>query len=368
MKTPKKPVRPSPKTPVAPATLLRKGAFFRALPDDGYIRMQPDGSGGLIPIWPNCMVFPEDLSLALAKRVNMVWFPPGHGVALNAAPWIINSSGDADEYEVALTWLSRLHAARRVPILNHPDAVLASRRDRISQTLQDIPGLTVPKCVRFKPLSPEDFVAAFEDGQFRYPVLVRPVGSQTGRSLVKINGPESWGEIHTIPWGGSHVFMTQYVDFAGADGAYTKMRIACVGKDHVLRHVKFSDGWLVHNTSTSGTKVSEEMRILDEVAASEPLAQVIEAIKSRVRLDFWGIDVGYQGPGKPLVFFEANAAMSIVRRGLNEKPRETPTSPDGVRKAAIQETVRALLIQHLDAPHAWISGKPAADSVSQFKI
>lgn len=334
-----------------------KGAYFLAVPDNFQILMAPDGKGGLTPVWPNSIVLPQDMSASLVAKVDLVWFPPGNADALNGAPWIINNSGDADAYETSLTWFCTLPAATRVPVFNHPDAILRTRRDRISRMLQGIPGLAVPKCVRFKPGKPKDFVRVFDAEGFQYPVLVRPVGSQTGKHLLKIDGVDSWSDIYKIPWGGSHMFMTQFVDYAGADSRFTKIRIACVGNEHVLRHVKFSDDWLVHNDSKANERVSDEMRILDELASSEMLANVMKAAKRHVRLDYWGMDIGYQGPNKPFVFFEANASMSILQNGLNQKSRNMPNSPDAIRKAAIKGVVRELLAKHLATPKAWISGR-----------
>lgn len=336
-----------------------KGAYFLAAPDNFQILMAPDGKGGLTPVWPNSIVLPQDMSASLVSKVDLVWFPPGNADALNNAPWIINNSGDADAYETSLMWFCTLPAATRVPVFNHPDAILRTRRDRIARALQGINGLNVPKCVRFKPAKPKDFVRVFEAEGFQYPVLLRPVGSQTGKHLLKIDGPEGWSDIYKIPWGGSHMFMTQFVDYVGEDNRYTKIRIAFVGNGHVLRHVKFSDDWIVHNDSKANERVADEMRILDELATSEALANVIKAVKRHVRLDYWGMDIGYQGPGKPFVFFEANASMSILQNGLNRKPRSTPDTPDAIRKASIKDVVRELLVKHMASPNTWISGRTA---------
>jgi glutathione synthase/RimK-type ligase-like ATP-grasp enzyme len=356
--------RPNTHTDAASGTELpvkpQKGVFFLSVPDNYQVDLVPDGRGGVTPILPNSVVFPRDIAASLVAKVDMIWFPPRNADALNGAPWIINNSADADTYEASLTWFSTLPAAKQVPVFNHPDAISRTRRDRISRTLQNIPGLVVPKCVRFKPERPRDFLQLFHTEGFQYPVLIRPVGSQTGRHLVKIDGPDSWSNLNRIPWGGSHMFMTQFIDFAGADNRYTKIRIACVGPDHLLRHTKFSDNWLVHNESKANERVSDEMRILDELATCPILKKVIKAVMKHVRLDYWGMDIGYQGPGKPFVFFEANASMSILRNGMSQKSSNMPATPDGIRKSEIKDVVRELLAKHLASPGAWISGREAA--------
>lgn len=337
-----------------------KGAFFMAVPDDSRVKMVADGKGGIAPVWPNSLVFPREVSASLLAKVDLIWFPPGNADALNGAPWIISNAGDADAYETALSWFCALPVAKRVPVFNNPEAVLRTRRDRISRMLQGIPDLMVPKCVRFKPSRPRDFNEVFQTEGFHYPVLVRPVGTQTGRHLVKIDGPDSWARLHAIPWGGSTMFMTQYVEFAGADARYTKIRVACVGNEHLIRHAKFSRDWRVHNDANASERVSDEMRLLDELSQSESLAKVITAIKRLVRLDYWGIDIGYQGPGKPFVFFEANASMSLIPNELRQRPQNTasnPSTPDAIRKSQIKGVVQQMLVKHLAAPQAWISGR-----------
>ena len=285
-----------------------------------------------------------------------MWFPPGAGAALNRSAWIVNMCADADEYSNALGWLAGLDAARTVPIFNHPKSILETRRDTIADRLGGIEGLIVPKCLRFTPEMPPDFQTAFREGGFHYPVLLRPTSSQTGQNLLKIDSADDWDQIYKIPWPGQTMFMTQFVDFAEAQGSYIKIRIAMVGRTHMVRHIKFDAGWKVHNTEDAASYVQRELELIEHLEGSATLHRIVQEVQRRIPLDFWGLDLGYAGDGKDLVFFEGNAAMSMV---FDERPNRGQSSHGGrreglLRKKAIGDGLKKQLQEHLRSPSEWL--------------
>lgn len=329
-------------------------SFFRAIPEANFVRFEFSGSK-LMQIWPNCTVLPLDIYKEMVMKGNSIWHGAKNSIQIEKSSSIINMCADADEYPLALNWLIDT-ANKRTPIFNHPLEILNTRRDRIAKVLDGLENLIVPKCVRFTASRPESFNKTFEDGNFSYPVLVRLVGTQTGRSLIKIDEPGDWDKIYTIPWPGKELYMTQYIDFKSDIGDYAKLRVSIIGKNHLIRHIKFSDKWAVHDDPSTDQQTAREMTLIDEeLNESEMLQALIADFKKKISLDFWGIDLGFVGVDQPLIFFEANAAMKMMGgRSINPPIPEKGVNDPTYRKELVHRAVREKLVNHLYFPREWV--------------
>lgn len=296
-------------------------------------------------MWPNCTVIPPDIFKELEARANTLWFPQAEDTTQDTVSWVVNICADADEYELALKALEEMVEGTNVPVFNHPKAVAATRRDLISQSLQGIPNLIVPQCVRFLADSPEKFEEVFRENNFEYPVLVRPGASQTGRNLVKIDHEDDWGKVHTIPWGGKHLYMTQFVDFVSDDGMYEKIRMVFVNNKILFRSLFRGDRWNVHGVNRTKESVRKELKFQKKAANQKTLMDMLAKIRDDIKLDFWGVDLGRTSDGK-YVFFEANASMTIA---VDEN---TPAELLGLMQP-IFSPVASNLKQSFFTPKAW---------------
>lgn len=326
------------------------GAIFRAIPDAGIVPVTSHPITGFYPVWPNCTVIPDDIIVPIAQKANIYWYPPGQGIALNQSDWIVNLLADADEYASALTWLNGLQAAKSTPIFNHPHDILKTRRDLISQTLQGMPNLLVPKCVRFELNSPADLDHVFDENGFQFPVLLRPAGSQTGLGLQKIDTQKQWDKVLLTPRLNNIFYMTQYMDYRSQDERYIKLRLTIFGDEFILRHVKFDRQWNVHHSELSYDMADDEMKIIEELQKTDTLQHVVTAIVQNIKLDFWGLDLGYKSIGEPFLFFEGNAAMSMLSSGMR---RALPGTLSGRDKKMISQVVRQKLAARIQNPKTW---------------
>lgn len=293
----------------------KTGFFFRALPDSGKVdaRIGPDGQIRLG--FPNCFIPSPRIEKLLSAATTPLFHPLPRGAKLTLPPgaWMVNFCADGDEYAGAMAYLGGLLRDTGMPCFNPPEGVMNSRRDRVAALAEGTPHLTVPRCVRFAPKLPADFEATFADHGFAYPVLVRPAASQSGTHLVKIDSAADWDKVHTIPWGGRTLFMTQFVDFAGEDGSYLKIRAVCAGDRIVIRHTLFGSDWIVHAMDRTPEVTDREFDTHAALYANPAFTAVVREVKARLGLDFFGIDMGMIAPDR-FVLFEANAAMSILSR------------------------------------------------------
>ena len=113
---------------------------------------------------------------------------------------IFNEIADADSHRGALERCMELCSQVDTTVINHPEKVLRTTRDRVSELLQGIPGVTMPNTVRFNPGSPEDVFEAAESENFDFPYIVRVAGDHGGTSMIRVN---SMDDYHALP--GRHI-------------------------------------------------------------------------------------------------------------------------------------------------------------------
>lgn len=290
-----------------------QGIHYRAIPDNGSVRVSVTERNRPRFVFPNTVVWSEDLQRELAKHAFEFWYPPARPLDVRNVQWIANQCADADEYQNALIGLDDAFG-EKVPIFNHPRRVAMTRRDLSSQVLEGIPGLIVPKCVRFVATGPGALERTFDREAFSYPVLIRPAASQTARGLVRVDTPFDWPKAYAEIVPGEACFMTQFVDFANARGTYVRLRIAFVGERAFLRGYTEQSSWLIRRAFGDAPDNRDLESFMDHVAAfgsDHPLWTVCDTIRRRVGLEYFGVDLGMIGQDE-FVLFEANAAMSIL--------------------------------------------------------
>ena len=198
-------------------------------------------------------------------------------------------------------------------VINRPEAVLRSTRDQVAKMLSGIPRLIVPKTVRLNGGKPTVALAAIERSALTPPVILRQVGTHSGKIVGRF---DSVDEAVAALTPGDHV-ATQFIDFASADGLYRKYRAFFIGERIVLRHMLVSDHWNVHAKDRSRfmaehpDAVAEERALLEsEDSFPADIRTVLERVRQRMPLDFFGMDYGVTQGGE-VVLFEANATMSF---------------------------------------------------------
>jgi len=289
-----------------------KGLLFEAVPESGNVRVALDAAGRPKYLWPNRIVLPDPTLERLRKLGTAFFFPPPKPVAVHGLSWIVNFCADADEYRGGLLGLDAAFG-QSLPIFNHPRAVALTRRDLSAATLQGIDGLVVPRCHRFLAEESDSFQRAFKDGGFRYPVLVRPAGSQTGKDLFRVDGPFDWPNVYRSHWFGRRHFMTEFHDTATPEG-FLKLRAGLFGGVMRIHSIKQSGHWRInHNTGETAPDAfaAREAEICARLIAEGRLDAVMQEIGARSGMDAIGADIGLLPDGR-FVLFEANAAMTLT--------------------------------------------------------
>ena len=197
------------------------------------------------------------------------------------------------------------------PLLCAPDRIARLSRDGACRLLQSAPGIVVPVTKRI------DRPALERIGRSEtvFPVIVRPVDSQKGLGLMKLDNPDDIaGYLKTRPENAFYV--APYVDYRGPDGQFRKYRIVLIDQRPYVCHMAISDSWVVHYMSAgmlqSPAKRAEEARFFatfdDEFARRHRHA--LASIAQRLELEYVGIDCG-ETPAGDLLIFEVDSGMTV---------------------------------------------------------
>ena len=235
------------------------------------------------------------------------------GVELPPHDLLFNMIGDVDKCRTSLERARAVVADSRAPVLNNPDAVLATARDEIMRRLRGIPGLVAPLTERF----PREELTgpALAARGFTFPILLRSPGFHTGDHFVRVATPDDLGvALAILP--GDELLAIEPLDTRGADGFVRKYRVLFVDRRPYPLHLAISPNWKVHYFSSdmferADHRDEEAAFLRDPEATLGPTAvRALAAVADVLGLDYGGIDFGLDAQGNVLAF-EANATMAI---------------------------------------------------------
>jgi glutathione synthase/RimK-type ligase-like ATP-grasp enzyme len=232
---------------------------------------------------------------------------------------LIVALSESDENAGLLRSLTLSLADWPVPVINAPAHIPAVGRDRASALLQGVPGLLMPPTLRATRAQLQDvargavpLAAVFANCDF--PIILRPVGSQGGRDLAKMQGPQdvaAYLERVAEP----AFFLSPFIDYSGADGQFRKMRVALIAGRPYACHMAVSTHWMIHYVNAgmyeSASKREEELAWMTNFDAFvQRHGGALEAIWQRTQLDYLFIDCAQTPDGQFLVF-EIDHAMVV---------------------------------------------------------
>ena len=226
---------------------------------------------------------------------------PDHDLVLVAA-------GESVEHPDCLRHIAGLLESCQRPVLNVPERIARLSRDHASRLLTPLPGGIVPHTVQADRGDLELFAsqASMLDG-LRFPLLIRPVDSHAGEGLARVESPVAIADyLMTTPC--HRFYVSNFIDYAGADGLYRKLRVALIAGQPFACHLAISDQWMVHYRSAgmaeSPEKRAEEARLMKDFQEDfgKRHEAAFRAIAARTGLDYLVIDCGETRDGQLLVF------------------------------------------------------------------
>ncbi len=241
---------------------------------------------------------------------------------------IFNQISDPDSHRGALERCVQLCEQVPCPVINRPEKILATSRERVSEMLQGIPGVVMPQTIRCQPNSPADVFTQAEAADLKYPVIVRQAGAHGGKTSTLISGRDDLPKLDVYPFDGSEFYLTEFVDYKDRDGLYRKMRIVVVDGKPLFRHLLGDRRWMIHAASLNYMDEHPELFRQEqetfngfETELAPGIQPAIDAIAERMGLEYFGIDCHIDEAGEMLVF-EANANMNVFSNTRSRSTKE----------------------------------------------
>ncbi|MBT9472039.1 MAG: hypothetical protein V4514_21205 [Pseudomonadota bacterium] len=288
----------------------------------------------------------------LLSRARKLWLSSGEWtqpVTLGRLP-VINYMADADLYEAALRKADEVVQLVNRPAFNAPAAIQRTRRDQVAASLAGLPGVSIPRTIRTPAPDRATLAEAIAAASLTFPLLIRPAGAHGGAGMIKVDRREDL-ETAKVRFDDGPVYVTEFADFADADGLYRKARLVVVGEEIFLRHIIIGDSWLLHaERRAQNTQTEEEAALAAFAEQTCPaIRSAVMAVADALDLDYFGIDCSLRPDGAILVF-EANACMNVLHNSAS-----SPNMWDAPI-ATILAALRGLLAE----PARWRAQPPAA--------
>ena len=235
---------------------------------------------------------------------------------------VFNAIGDPDTAAPLLPRLQRFARSCQRPVLNAPEAVARTQRQRVPALLQDLDQVATAPCLRLEaaPRSRDELRHLLTQSGLEFPLLLRPEATHGGEGLVCCETLDSLED--GLRDAAQGQYLTNFCDYRSADGLYRKYRIVFVDRQPYPYHLAIASQWMVHYhraaMEVSPWKIDEERRFLQDPGAALGCRALdaVAAIGQRLDLDYCGIDFTLLADGRVFVF-EANATMLVHGERVN---------------------------------------------------
>jgi glutathione synthase/RimK-type ligase-like ATP-grasp enzyme len=293
--------------------------FINGLPDDRKMTIQKVEKNGMIK-WrgKGTANLSSLLESDLIDRYGMVLdLRDDQELPRQKIHAVFNEISDPDSHKKVLQKADSLYniISKHVPFFNAPSAIMKTSRDKIYQLLNGIDKLHVPKTVKITPKSPSFVYKIIEKENFQFPVILRQAGDHGGISTIRIDDENE--KFYAFPLDGREYYLTKFVDYSDKN-IYSKYRLVVVDGEIFIRHVIFSDHWIIHSRSREFMEKNqkyqqEEEKILQSFDSEiKPKIQgIINEIHQKLGLDYFGIDC-HIDDNMNLLIFEINANMNVL--------------------------------------------------------
>ena len=219
---------------------------------------------------------------------------------------------DSDANRDLLHTLASALAHWPKPVLNAPQFLPLTGRDRASGLLQNIPGLLAPATARVSRSRLLELAGGAVDvGALLpgcdFPIILRPLGSQAGADLQRIASAADIAS-YVEPLPDEVFFMAPFVDYSDGQGLFRKIRIALIAGEPFVCHMAVSSNWMIHYVNAGmyeeAWKRQDEARFMHDFPDFVRRHKgALDAIAQRMQLDYLVMDCA-QTPGCELLLFE----------------------------------------------------------------
>ena len=218
---------------------------------------------------------------------------------------------DSDENRSLLQALATELSNWPKPILNAPQYLPLTGRDAASHLLQGIPRLLAPVTHRVTRVQLRAVAAGTVSlqelpGRYSFPIILRPVGSQAGINLRKIDSLEDVG-VYLCDVPDAEFFVAPFIDYSDEHGQFRKIRLALIDGEPFVCHMAVSSNWMIHYVNAGmyeeDWKRREEAQFMrDFQSFVQRHRAALTAISRRMKLEYLVMDCAQTRTGDLLLF------------------------------------------------------------------
>ena len=238
---------------------------------------------------------------------------------------VVNAISNPEIAGEALRRAQSLLDHTAAPVINRPEAVLATGRCEIARQLSALPGVVTAKTVSLtrEALSSAEVLAVLNLHGLEFPLLLRKPGQHQGAHFFRVEAASALpGILKDLP--GEELLAMEFLDARGPDGKIRKYRVMTIDGRLYPLHVAIASHWKVHYFSADmkddpghRAEEAEFLGNMERVLGSRAMT-ALGAIQKTLGLDYGGIDFGLNASGEVLLF-EANAAMAILQPDADQR-------------------------------------------------
>ena len=266
---------------------------------------------------------------------------------------IFNLISSAGSHQIALSKVSRLSESlgAEVALINHPSRIKNLTRERLHTLLRNIEGIKIPQTIALNPESAQDLLDCIASQEWSHPVIIRSFDA-TGRGIAeKLTDPTDANSISRFYYRNT-CNLSPFINFADRNGIYRKLRLVYVGGELILRHVLYSDHWLVDDDARKNYMKKNswlfdtEKRLLEDFNQNlKPrIEQKLMKVCEVLGLDYYAIDCAVDDDDN-LIIFKISPELTILQRD-NPSPNTRDTAVDNIRQQLIKMISSKLIDQH----------------------
>lgn len=240
-------------------------------------------------------------------QLDLLYIIPGKPLpaALPEHDVMIVAAGESGKNRAVLQVIDQLIECWPRPVLNPAKQILNCSRNGVYQQLKDLPGLIIPPTRRATRQALLELSNAGASGD--YPCTVRPLDSQAGNGLAKIDSPTALAA-YLATSDAQEFYTSKFIDYRNQDGLYRKVRIALIDGAPYISHLAISDYWIVHYGSAQmdehPERREEEAQFMRDFDAgfARRHQNALRSVSERLKLDYVVIDCAETMDGDLLIF------------------------------------------------------------------
>ncbi len=221
---------------------------------------------------------------------------------------IVNSITDPIGSSRTLSAAALLVKNAKRPVVNAPEYVENTDKERLYLLMQEVEGVTMPETLSVRPRTLADVKELLQSKIIKTPFLFSERGRETEHESVLIAEDNELNRLECFAFDGREFIVQEFVDYKNDDGLYRKYRYFMINGQLFPGYLIISNVWKIKDdqqtddlfAEKSFTLREEERRFLTTGGIKHKA--LFSSIAKKIKLDFFSLDCTFTKSGELLLF------------------------------------------------------------------